>query len=264
MSPSRAPRIYEALSLLALLAPLPSCALSSTSPQDLFAHPRYQLVLTQTAITNASAVELLAREHTPGETAYHLLRTTAGQGFLCSVPPATTALLQPAAVKAAEETRKQAKEDKKAGLDRGLALLEPLKGSCLYLRQGWFTCASSLIVHFGSLSLDVRTDAFCHGTEIRQFHEIRQAGSALPGEDPNSEAYTLGQYSQPSAEVVAGSGTGALQDVLAGGGAFPGLSGSEPVEERRYLSQRWRHGTVCDKTGLERSVEVQVRRAPSL
>lgn len=31
-------------------------------------------------------------------------------------------------------------------------------------------------------------------------------------------------------------------------------------ESGRYLSQVWEGGTVCDKTGMPRSVEVQVRR----
>lgn len=29
-------------------------------------------------------------------------------------------------------------------------------------------------------------------------------------------------------------------------------------DERRYLVQRWTGGTLCDKTGVERSIEVQV------
>lgn len=32
-------------------------------------------------------------------------------------------------------------------------------------------------------------------------------------------------------------------------------------DEKRYLVQRWSGGTLCDKTGVDRRVEVQVRLA---
>ena len=77
-------------------------------------------------------------------------------------------------------------------------------------------------------------------------------------EDVASEAYTLGQYGAQRAELGAGSGTsGALRDVLASRSGLPGLEDDDG--QRRYLVQRWSGGTICDKTGMERKVEVQVR-----
>lgn len=104
-----------------------------------------------------------------------------------------------------------------------------------------------------------------YGTEIRQFHEIRVAGSIGPSEDPDSESYSLGLMPEPTSVVKApkyGSGSAAVlrQERIParlGGGASQGLGWDEGG---RYLSQTWSSGTVCDKTGLPREVEVQVSR----
>lgn len=173
-----------------------------------------------------------------------MLRTPSGQAFLCTVPVVTeerktvdAQAEKDALVQAAERDR---------GLANGLALLEPMRNGCLYLRQGWFTYS------------------FCYGSEIRQFHEIRVAGAIGPAEDPESEAYSLGQMPESTSVVKApkyGSGSAAvlrqerIPARLGGGGeASQGLGWDEGG---RYLSQTWSSGTVCDKTGLPREVEVQ-------
>lgn len=104
-----------------------------------------------------------------------------------------------------------------------------------------------------------------YGSEIRQFHEIRVAGAIGPSEDPDSEAYSLGLMPESTSVVKApkyGSGSAAvlrqerIPARLGGGGeASQGLGWDEGG---RYLSQTWTSGTVCDKTGLPREVEVQV------
>lgn len=94
----------------------------------------------------------------------YLLRSSSnGQAYLCTVPqqspPVTASPRQseelaksslkqhkqpsqaPVVSEAEKEQRKLKNEqDKKEAYERGLALLEPLKGSCLYTTQGWFTC----------------------------------------------------------------------------------------------------------------------------
>lgn len=128
------------------------------------------------------------------------------------------------------------------------------------------------------------TDAFCHGSEIRQFHAIKvqnQNGLGI-AEDPTQDSYTLGAWSNRVMEdeglmdAKKARALGSLREILAsedkagedssshnavgfvhgtGRGAFESGNG----DEKRYLVQRWAGGTLCDKTGVERKVEVQVR-----
>jgi hypothetical protein len=92
-----------------------------------------------------------------------LMRSSGnGQAYLCAVPqyaPATHHARDAADLSKGqqslsktekEERRKKAEEDRKLAYERGLALLEPLKGSCLYLTQGWFTCMSWPVLTDGS------------------------------------------------------------------------------------------------------------------
>lgn len=124
---------------------------------------------------------------------------------------------------------------------------------------------------------DGRARLVCsYGDELRQFHAIGNP----PQEDTTSEAYSLGQSPSPPAALAVpkyGSGS-SLQPVkgspgsripatLGGGGdemprqdgvlAFGG-AGDAMNTRARYVSQVWDRGTLCDKTGMPRSVEVQV------
>ena len=136
--------------LTLLLALAPDCArglLSSAGPEDLLATPRYVLSFSGAPISNASAAEMLATDDGRGQ--YHRMRSATGQAFVCSVPtpPKAPAVVEPVVVmdeqtKLARRTKRD--QDRRSGLERGLALLEPLKGTCLHLRQGWFTCAARL------------------------------------------------------------------------------------------------------------------------
>ncbi|GAA5976619.1 hypothetical protein JCM10908_005571 [Rhodotorula pacifica] len=221
-------------------------ALSAHSPRDLEAFPAYNVVLSERAVLNETALELLAGTPTPDEPAKsprrHLLRTPSGQAFLCTVPVVEEERKTMDAQAERDALVQAAERDK--GLTNGLALLEPMRNGCLYLRQGWFTYS------------------FCYGSEIRQFHEIRVAGAIGPSEDPESESYSLGLM--PESTSIAktpkyGSGSAAVlrQERIParlGGEASQGLGWDEGG---RYLSQTWSSGTVCDKTGLPREVEVQ-------
>ena len=97
-----------------------------------------------------------------------------------------------------------------------------------------------------------------YGSEIRQFHEIRISGSLSPSPDPSVESYTLGQFPARSSYLTTpkyGSGS----ELAANGGIKVEASlGGEGGEGGRYLVQKWEGGSTCDKTGLPRSVEVQV------
>ncbi|KAF4608390.1 Protein OS-9 [Pleurotus pulmonarius] len=119
---------------------------------------------------------------------------------------------------------------------RSWSLLQPLVGTCLYHRQGWFTYS------------------YCHNKEIRQFKELIQAqphvsGGYKPEEDPEWESYTLGRAPanpEPGADL-----TVTEQNALAANLELAKGAGS------RYLVQKWSDGTFCDKTGKKREVEVQ-------
>ncbi|KAL1713466.1 hypothetical protein EV715DRAFT_211580 [Schizophyllum commune] len=128
---------------------------------------------------------------------------------------------------------------------RSWQLLQPLTGTCLYVPSyhcypGWFTYS------------------YCHGQQIRQFKElipstphaaISNAAGYRPAEDPEWDSYTLGRAPrtpEPGADL-----TVAEQNALAANIELAKNAGS------RYLVQRWGDGTICDKTGKPREVEVQ-------
>ncbi|KDR81520.1 hypothetical protein GALMADRAFT_239520 [Galerina marginata CBS 339.88] len=119
---------------------------------------------------------------------------------------------------------------------RSWSLLQPLAGTCLYHRQGWFTYS------------------YCHNDEIRQFKEVVPAQSRFPGtqkpeEDPGWDSYTLGrapQNPEPGADL-----TVAEQNAQTANLELARSAGS------RYLVQRWGDGSICDKTLQNREVEVQ-------
>ncbi|KAL0947009.1 hypothetical protein HGRIS_013153 [Hohenbuehelia grisea] len=119
---------------------------------------------------------------------------------------------------------------------RSWSLLQPLAGTCLYHRQGWFTYS------------------YCHNEEIRQFKELitaqpHSSGGQKLEEDPDWESYTLGKAPttpEPGADL-----TVAERNAIAANLELARGAGS------RYLVQKWGDGTMCDVTGKSREVEVQ-------
>ncbi|GAA5914328.1 PRKCSH domain-containing protein [Sporobolomyces salmoneus] len=237
---------YRLVALLSIAAPVLS--LSSHSPVDLESHPAYVVSFNEhSPILNETALELL---HEPLETfphsllppRRHLLRTPSGQGFLCTVPSVTLSSQQSAQQRAElDESTRQL--ERQRGLERGLKLLEPMRGGCIYLKQNWFTYS------------------FCYGSEIRQFHALQVSGSPIPKEDPSTESYVLGHSPEPSIySSTPKYGSGSLQ-VAKREALIPStLGGGEGValgDGGRYLVQTWEGGSTCDKTGLPRTVEVQ-------
>ncbi|RDB21300.1 Protein OS-9 [Hypsizygus marmoreus] len=161
---------------------------------------------------------------TPGAANYTLEKMKMGKdAYLCLVPKPVEHTPPPP-----EETE----SDFDLTPSRSWSLLQPLSGTCLYHRQGWFTYS------------------YCHNEEIRQFKEAQTPNSAgghrPPEEDPEWEAYTLGRAPKPGADL-----TVAEQNAQAVNLELARNAGS------RYLVQRWGEGTICDKTGKPREVEVQ-------
>ncbi|KAF8231294.1 hypothetical protein L208DRAFT_1362367 [Tricholoma matsutake] len=146
------------------------------------------------------------------------------ESYLCLIPKPTVNL---------PSSSEEDIPDSEMTPGRSWSLLQPLSGTCLYHRQGWFTYS------------------YCHNEQIRQFKEAVQSnphisGGYKPEEDPEWESYTLGKAPKPGADL-----TLAEQDAHAANLELARIAGS------RYLVQRWGDGTMCDKTGKSREVEVQ-------
>ncbi|KAH9816681.1 hypothetical protein DFH28DRAFT_1055631 [Melampsora americana] len=190
-------------------------SISSHSPQDLLAYPKYSINLHDwnSAILNSTATNLISNLTTPSHpqsdpSSHHqlttldqhtddpqqqtsiayrqtLIRTATGQAFLCAVPPIPE--IKPIIKKSKssselskpdQKLKRQAKlKSEEEGLKNGLNLLEPLKDRCIYTRLGWFTYS------------------FCYGTgQIRQFHAIMIPGHNHPHEDPAQDVFVLGLH----------------------------------------------------------------------
>ena len=88
---------------------------------------------------------------------------------------------------------------------------------------------------------------------------MRVPGSNGPKEDPDADSYTLGMMPEPSFSPQPKYGSGRHTAELQVPTTLGGGDGLGWDEGGRYLSQVWDAGTICDKTGLPREVEVQVR-----
>lgn len=156
-----------------------------------------------------------------------LMKMGPDHSYLCLVPPVPPISDNPPQIEdSSEETT----------LIQSWNLLQALSGKCLYHRQGWFTYS------------------YCHNSHVRQFREAAHTHphpiGHKPEEDAEWEAYTLGQAPATTPESGADL-TVAEQNVLATNLELARGAGS------RYLIQRWGDGTVCDKTGREREIEIQ-------
>jgi protein OS-9 len=123
-----------------------------------------------------------------------------------------------------------------------------MEDNCLYFISGWWSYS------------------FCYNQGVRQFHPLPRGGNIPhypPVEDKSVAAYVLGRF---DTEEVA-----ALQDEIEDEeGLRKALQGKKQPKTKslgklevkgqtRYLVQTLGGGTVCDLTGEERSIEVQVR-----
>ncbi|KAI0035694.1 hypothetical protein K488DRAFT_42640 [Vararia minispora EC-137] len=115
------------------------------------------------------------------------------------------------------------------------SLLQPLAGSCIYHRQGWFTYA------------------YCHNSHVRQFRETFRPRLEPPGTFATTgwEAYDLGRAPAPPEDMAIADIAVAERAALGANLELARGAGS------RYLVQRWSDGTYCDKAGRRREIEVQ-------
>ena len=148
-----------------------------------------------------------------------------------------------------EEQQRQRNELARAA-HRGPMLLRGMRGTCSYFRDGWWTYS------------------FCYGDRVRQFHQLAPSQNVPvypPQEDPTVSAFDLGVYSnkrkdskgdgnQPDSDNSGIEERGQEQQKSERG---DGLR-LETQGDTRYLVQTLAGGTVCDLTGRNRKVEVQV------
>ena len=174
------------------------------------------------------------RDHVGVYEVMHLME----RQYLCAIPVIDTAPKNETAnaVARAEEEKELAR-----ATTRGWELLQELQGNCMYFISGWWSYQ------------------FCYNAQVKQFHQLPpQKGVPIypPMEDPTTPSYILGRASPslPDRDGEKREGRKEISD---------GRTGVETTElqakgEMRYLVQKLGAGTVCDLTGKERRIEVQV------
>lgn len=170
-----------------------------------------------------------------------------GQRWLCSVPKVKNAVEG----LGVNETQSRAEEEKELAraTDRGWELLSGMQGNCVFFISGWWSYR------------------FCYNQGVKQFHQLppsRGVPVYPPMEDPGVPGFMLGTYDKklddddtPKDDKWDGEVSLEMRE-----GAKRLRSGHGELVQRgetRYLVQKLGGGTVCDLTGKERKIEVQVR-----
>ncbi|CAO1625757.1 unnamed protein product [Parajaminaea phylloscopi] len=288
---------------LRLGKPASSTGLSSSSsqrfPEDIFAHPAFNVKFENTAVSNSTAERLLAARADGGEIVgwtqdsqattdglveKHMLMKVSRQSHLCTLS-LLTAENPSEPTDVTTFTPETLLDERHRVITSGLALLSPLRGTCLYHTLEWFTYS------------------LCFGEAVRQFKAVDASvgPGRVPVQDPSKDAYVLGRWRR-DLEMVAGKlwyQTGqesmvrhghkgrqhssvdpsreddleeASQTALMSSGKAGEISdedegnGTELMQiirfasngdEQRYLSQVWTDGTLCLINHEPRSIEIQ-------
>jgi protein OS-9 len=169
------------------------------------------------------------------------------QRYLCSIPQVEKPIEQPRESDPASKAE-QEKELARAN-DRGWELLAGMQGNCIYYMSGWWSYR------------------FCYNDEVKQFHQLAPSrGMPVypPVEDPNALGFLLGRYEEKKHQDGSANseekweGEGALEVSERATRKTGGHGELVTRGENRYLKSEWYGGTVCDLTGKERRIEVQV------
>lgn len=166
--------------------------------------------------------------------------------YLCSVPvlaPPPAPNETAAALAKAEEAR----ELSRASV-RGWELMSDLENQCLFYMSGWWSYK------------------FCYGQDIVQFHALpNNVKGGLPVRDPHSQEYVLGRVQQHQHQSQPNKREGQWkgeQAPLQQQANTPPNTELQVKGDQRYLVQRMESGTVCDLTGRDRTIEVQYHCNP--
>lgn len=169
-----------------------------------------------------------------------------GQRWLCRIPKVKRledSIGVNETLTRAEEERELARAN-----ERGWELLSGMQGNCVFFISGWWSYS------------------FCYNQGVRQFHQMTPSRGVPvypPMEDPSVPGFVLGSYSKLLENDAAGKerdwdGDSALD--MSEGAKRKHSKHGELVQrgESRYLVQKLGGGTICDLTGKERKIEVQV------
>ena len=149
------------------------------------------------------------------------------------------------AAKIAEEEQRQRQELARAA-HHGSKLLRGMRGTCSYFLDGWWTYS------------------FCYGDRVRQYHQLTPSQNVPvypPQEDPTALGFDLGVFVNEKKDGDAKSKDHDSWEVEERESPKSKQSDTLRLEtqgETRYLVQTLTGGTICDLTGRNRKVEVQV------
>lgn len=188
-----------------------------------------------------------------------------GQRYLCSIPVFPEDVPHNSTVSPEEAKAEEEKELVRAA-SRGGELLDGMKGDCIYYLSGWWSYS------------------FCYNDHIKQFHQLPpgRGGAPIypPTEDPQVDSYILGRFAgKDSKKTTEERKTLGSEEESKDWDDEGNKKESKEAEEKtetsisiprleskgseRYMVQRLAGGTVCDLTGRERKIEVQVCRTLS-
>lgn len=218
------------------------------------AHPSYDAGLaSQTDITSSTVRPAADHDrdlrHTglggPVAESYEIMSMPPHR-YLCAIP-----VIEPpqAPNKTATDLAKaeEARELERASA-HGLELINELDGVCLYYMSGWWSYR------------------FCYGQDVVQYHAIASSvKGGPPTRDANTAEYVLGRVPDP--HVASRSSRRGQQQRQRDDQNPPAAPTSPSTElqvkgDQRYLVQKMGDGTICDLTGRERTIEVQYHCSP--
>ena len=162
-----------------------------------------------------------------------------GKKYHCNLPSSTNATVAADAVQ--------------APTPRVASFLRPLKGTCFYRLEGWWTYE------------------FCFMKSLRQFHQEKHKSPTGAETTQVTQEYFLGRWSQRGA--ANGDSDGHGDD---GGGSARGMTtsygnaasadelGVDAKNRKSYWSQWYADGTMCDLPGYKKPRETEVRLQCSL
>ncbi|TDZ25255.1 Protein OS-9-like protein [Colletotrichum orbiculare MAFF 240422] len=237
---------------------------------DLVAYPQYEIVFSESFISENEAQALLDRANphptysaefsTPSDVSQNVRQATDadnGRGpeiferyelmnmapskYLCSIPivePQTPENHTATELAKQEEARELAKASA-----HGWELLNELDGSCLYFMSGWWSYS------------------FCYNREVVQFHALPTVPNGQPPvRDPHTAEYVLGRATKSPSQRKSPD----HQPATTKSGDAPANTDLQIKGDQRYLVQRMDSGTICDLTGRERTIEVQYHCVPGM
>ncbi|CCU75482.1 unnamed protein product [Blumeria hordei] len=237
---------------------------------DLLAFPKYEIVISETYISNTEASALLSQaspltlpqsskpsesttsfsdqtdepisSNSDSHVSYELIYFHQ-EPYLCKIPLLETPLRNETLE---QETRTAERQELARATVRGWELLQELEDECLYFISGWWSYS------------------FCHNSEVTQFHQLApQPGiRGPPKRDPSTKQFVLGRATTQNNDRAISWKKGNRNAEMNTRNSAPRME-LQAKGGTRYLVQRLEGGTICDLTGKPRKIEVQFHCSPT-